>query len=74
MVRVLFGVLFMRTTLKPKSKTQSLFIDEITNTPNAIHTQKSELFLLIPKKYCFYIMFFGMITPSSKTQTKPERG
>jgi len=58
MVRVSFGVLFMRSTLKPKSKTQSLFIDEITNTPNAIHTQKKRIIFTNTKEILFLYYIF----------------
>jgi hypothetical protein len=37
-------------------------------------SKKDELFLQISNKYCFYIMFFDMITPSSKNLNQTPRG
>jgi hypothetical protein len=53
MVRVSFGVLFMRTAFKTinQSLNQSitkpppLFIDELTNTPSAINMHKKRIIL-----------------------------
>jgi hypothetical protein len=37
-------------------------------------SKKDELFSQITKKYCFSIMFFDMITPSSKHLNQTPRG
>ena len=36
--------------------------------------KNNELFSQITKKYCFYIMFFDMITPCSKHLNQTQRG